>query len=87
MQTVAGGGVSATYSYLANSPLVEQVVFKQGANTRMTTTKSYDRLNRLSKISSVPSASSAVSFEFALVQLFLAHGKVAPKDPILPIFQ
>jgi hypothetical protein len=62
---VASGNISAAYSYLANSPLVEQVVFKQGANTRMTTTKSYDRLNRLSKISSVPSVSSAVSFEYA----------------------
>jgi RHS repeat-associated protein len=55
---------SATYSYLDNSPLVCQITFKQGANTRMTTTKQYDFLNRLTSISSVPSASSAVSFSY-----------------------
>jgi hypothetical protein len=30
---------SATYIYLANSPLVSQITFKQGTTTRMTTTK------------------------------------------------
>jgi hypothetical protein len=33
---------SAQYSYLANSPLVEQIQLKQGSNVRMTTTKSYE---------------------------------------------
>jgi RHS repeat-associated protein len=56
--------LSATYSYLANSPLVSQIVFKQGTATRMTTTKQWDFLNRLSSISSLPSASPAVSFAY-----------------------
>ena len=43
---------SATYSYLANSPLVNQITFKQNGNTRMTTSKYYDNLNRLRIISS-----------------------------------
>jgi hypothetical protein len=30
------------YSYLANSPLVEQITFQQSEETRMTTSKSYD---------------------------------------------
>ena len=60
LQTVtdnsAGTAYSATYSYLANSPLVSQIVFKQSTTTRMTTTKQYDYLNRLTAISSaVPS--------------------------------
>ena len=53
------------YSYVANSALVEQLDFKQGSATRMTTTKNYDLLNRLTGISSAPSASSAVSFNYA----------------------
>jgi hypothetical protein len=46
-QSVSKSGNTATYSYLANSPLIEQVVFKQGTTTRMSTSKSYDKLNRL----------------------------------------
>jgi len=52
-----GNNNLANYSYLANSPLVSQIVFKQGSTTRMTTTKQYDYLNRLTQISSTPSAS------------------------------
>jgi len=47
-----GTPYSAGYSYIANSPLVSQITFKQGATTRMTTSKSYDYLNRLTSISS-----------------------------------
>ncbi|MEI6394028.1 MAG: RHS repeat-associated core domain-containing protein [Verrucomicrobiota bacterium] len=46
---------SATYSYLAKSPLVSQIAFKQGTTTRMTTTKQYDYLNRLQSVSSANS--------------------------------
>ena len=38
---------TASYSYVANSPLVSDIDFKQSGTTRMTTTKSYDYLNRL----------------------------------------
>jgi RHS repeat-associated protein len=60
-----GLGHSATYAYLANSPLVQSLVFKQGVNTRMTTTKSHDLLNRLTVIDSVPSAASKVRFQYS----------------------
>ena len=56
---------SATYSYLANSPLVSQIAFKQATTPRMTTTKQYDYLNRLLSVSSAPSAASALSFGYA----------------------
>jgi hypothetical protein len=51
-----GNQNTATYSHLANSPLVGQIVFANYGSTRMTTTKQYDYLNRLTAISSSPSA-------------------------------
>ncbi len=65
LQTVTSGTETASYSYLANSPQVENITFKQNGATRMTTTRQYDKLNRLTQISSVPSASSAVNFNYA----------------------
>jgi RHS repeat-associated protein len=62
--TDAGDNDSASYSYLANSPLVSQIVFKQSSTTRMTTTKTYDYLNRLTQISSAPSAGLASTFNY-----------------------
>ena len=61
LQTVSdANNNSATYSYIANSPLVYQIAFNQ----RMTTTKQWDYLNRLQSVSSVPSGASAVSFNY-----------------------
>ena len=57
---------SAAYSYLANSPLVSQIAFRSNSVTRMTTSKSYDNLNRLLRTASAPSASSGVSFDFQM---------------------
>jgi RHS repeat-associated protein len=68
LNTVTQGTNTATYSYVPNSPLVGTVTFKQSDASRLTTTKSYDKLNRLSSISSAPSApsaSSAVSSAYA----------------------
>ena len=56
LSVVSDGTNNATYSYLANSMLVSQIVFKQNSTTRMTTTKAYDFLNRLTGISSAPAA-------------------------------
>jgi RHS repeat-associated protein len=66
LSTVSDGTNNATYTYLANSPLVSQIVFKQNSTARMTTTKSYDFLNRLTQISSAPSASytSPLTFNY-----------------------
>ena len=63
--TVTDGTNSATYSYIANSPLISQVLFKQNSTTRMTTSKSYDFLNRLLAIANAPSADSAIVFNYA----------------------
>ncbi len=67
LQTVSDGTNGATYTYLANSPLVDNIVFKQNTTTRMTTTKHYNNLNRTASISSVPSAQnqSPISYAYA----------------------
>jgi len=55
LSTVGDGTNTASYSYLANSPLMSQITFKQTNATRMVTTKQYDYLNRLTSISSANS--------------------------------
>jgi RHS repeat-associated protein len=55
---------SATYSYLANSPLVRQVEFTNNGSPRMTTVKNYDFLNRLTRIVSTPTASAGITFDY-----------------------
>jgi len=60
---VSDGTYGATYGYLANSPLVSQIAFSHGTNV-MTTTRTYDYLNRLTSISSVAAGSSPVSFGY-----------------------
>jgi RHS repeat-associated protein len=52
---------SATYSYVANSPLVGQIVHKQSGSPVMTTTKSFDLINRLTSISSTAAGSAVAS--------------------------
>jgi RHS repeat-associated protein len=68
LSTVAdGNGNTAGYLYLANSPLVSQIAFKQSGVTRMTTTKAYDDLNRLTQVSSQAGAAGvpALAFNYA----------------------
>ncbi len=62
--TVSDGTDNVTYSYLAYSPLVSQITFKSNSVTRMTTSKQYDYLNRLTSISSAPAAAAAVLFNY-----------------------
>ena len=64
LSTVSDGTDNAIYSYLANSPLVSQIAFKQSSTMRMTTTRQYDYLNRLTQISSTPSGSGMVPVTF-----------------------
>jgi RHS repeat-associated protein len=65
LQNVSDGTNNAAYSYLANSPLVRQITFASNAVTRMTTTKSYDFLNRITSISSVGTSSTSSPPSFA----------------------
>jgi hypothetical protein len=59
----------ATYSHLANSPLVEQITWNRDDDPKMTTMRSHDQLNRLTRIASYPGATSnaapVASFQYA----------------------
>lgn len=50
LSSVTDGTNSATYSYVANSPLLSQIAFKSNTTTRLVTTKTHDFLNRLIRI-------------------------------------
>ncbi len=62
---ISDGANSATYTYLANSPLVSQIVFANNGTTRMTTAKQYDYLNRLTSIISTTNSVAVASFNYA----------------------
>ena len=61
LESVSDGPNTATYTYLANSPLVSQIAFTQNGTNRMTTTKSYDDLNRLTSITHADSQLSTLA--------------------------
>jgi RHS repeat-associated protein len=50
LSLIGDGTNSATYSYLANSPLVSQILFQQNGSNRMTMKQGFDNLNRLTGI-------------------------------------
>jgi RHS repeat-associated protein len=64
LSKVTAGTYSATYGYRPSSFQVQTVTLKQGSATRLTTTKTYDGLDRLSQISSAPSADTAGSWSY-----------------------
>jgi len=57
LATVSDATNTAGYAYLANSLLVSQILFTNNGALRMTTTKQYDLLNRLTNIYSANAAS------------------------------
>jgi RHS repeat-associated protein len=75
LQTVSQGGSTATYDYLPNSPLVNHVTFTHNSATWMTTTKQYDRLNRLQSIASAASGSAAPPSPLSYVYTYNAAGQ------------
>jgi len=64
LATVGDGTNAAVYTYLANSALVGNIGFQHNGQTVMTTTKSYDYLNRLTAISSAAGSSPMASFNY-----------------------
>ena len=63
-RAVFSGDASASYSYLANSPLVGNIAFTNNGAARMNTAKTYDNLNRLTSVGSVSSAGVSASFGY-----------------------
>nr|WP_321349285.1 RHS repeat-associated core domain-containing protein [uncultured Methanoregula sp.] len=64
LQTVSDGQYAAEYHYLANSPLVEQIAYRNGEVLRMTTLKKHDHLNRLESIESQPSTDKRIAYTY-----------------------
>ncbi len=58
------GTNSASYGYLANSPLVGGITFQRNGQTVMTTTKQYDLLNRLTSIGTA-GGTNAFSYNYS----------------------
>lgn len=54
LASVTDGSYTATYGYLANSPLWGTLTFSQGATVRATTSRDFDLLNRLRVVSTAP---------------------------------
>ena len=65
LKTVADGVNTVAYSYLANSPLVTNIWFTNNTTLRMTTTKNYDLLNRLTGTTSAAGGSNVAVFNYA----------------------
>ena len=60
LKSVTNGTATATYSYLANSPLVSQISMANNGSQMMAVSKSYDNLDRLTSVS----AGSTASFNY-----------------------
>ena len=66
LSTISDGTNNVAYSYVPNSSLVGQIVFQQGATTRLTTTKGYDALNRLTNILNSAAANLSSDYRYNL---------------------
>ena len=64
LASVGDGTNSASYGYLANSPLVGNITFQRNGQTVMTTSKTYDFLNRLTVIQTGAGVSPVASFNY-----------------------
>ncbi len=53
-----------SYTYTANSPLISTVSFKENATLRLSTSYTYDYLNRLTSVESTPQASGEQPLKF-----------------------
>ena len=59
------GTNKATYSYLANSPLVDHITFTNGSTARMVSTRQFDYLNRLTNAVSTTNSVNFVRHNYS----------------------
>lgn len=64
LATVGDGTHSATYSYIANSHLIGDIVYKEYTTPRMTAVRKYDRMNRLQSIVSTPAGANELPLAY-----------------------
>jgi RHS repeat-associated protein len=62
--TVSDGTNTAAYAYVGNSSLIGGISFSNNGVARMTTTRQYDYLNRLTQIQSSAGGSNVASFHY-----------------------
>lgn len=62
--TLSGDTISNTYTYQPNSGLLDALIQKRGSTTFLTTTRTYDVLNRLSAITSIPATGNSISYAY-----------------------
>lgn len=65
LQSVTSGTSAAAYTYLPNSSLLQTTRFTQAGTTRLTSTRGYDLLNRLSSITQAPATGSSSSSSYS----------------------
>jgi len=61
---ITNGANSAGYNYVANSPLIQDIVFRHNTTARMATSKTYDSLNRLKRTASQTSTGGVFNFDY-----------------------
>lgn len=61
VDTVTFGTNTATYAYAPSSSMVAAVTFRNGGETQLATTTTYDRLDRVSGTSALPAHSNTIS--------------------------
>ncbi|MCX6970735.1 MAG: RHS repeat-associated core domain-containing protein [Verrucomicrobia bacterium] len=64
LETVTQGIDMGTYVYHPNSRLVNTLTLKRGTSTVLTTTKTFDALDRIDVVSSVPATGPTSSFDY-----------------------
>jgi len=64
ISSIVDGSSSATFAYVANSPLLQQIQLKQGAFTALTVSRQYDRWSRLQAQTAVGGISGSIGQEY-----------------------
>lgn len=64
LDVATDGAYDASYSYVPNSKLVSQILYKNNTTTRLTTTKQWDLLNRLAETKSTPAGTGELPSVF-----------------------
>ena len=61
---IGDGTSSATYTYVPNSPLIQQVQLRNGSTVTLAVTRQYDRWNRLQSMTAAGTTSGSVGQEY-----------------------
>jgi len=64
ISSIGDGISSATYSYVPNSPLIQQVQLRNGSTVTLAVTRQYDRWNRLQSMTAAGTTSGLVGQEY-----------------------